>query len=258
MNSRPKLLKLECELKLDTIPQKEGDPCCHFSAVVKKALFNDETYDIQNSNDMAQKLAKKIAFNGGMGGNSFLGSLQFAQALPGALPSNIAICYFGKFRDEKNPNINDKEKVDRAKELEGKTLTLTLDPQNWKILLPHGTKKTPTGEKTKLKQDLLEILSTNPGKQGISENNKIEIVALTSYNKDSNLLSLQISENSNDHKELLKYATIVTGSEETAYPTNSEGKNIPFSFSVAKLPNLMPVCEEILAAKNTAILKHGS
>jgi len=259
MNSRPKkLLTLECELKLDAIPQKEGEPRYHFAAIIKKAIFNDLAYEIQDSKQMAEVLAKKIAYSSGIEDNDFLNSVAFTQALPGTLPSNIAVCYFVKFRDKNDPNKNDEEKINRARKLEGTKLTLTLDPQNWKILLPHGTKETPTEEIAELKTNLLNILSKNSDKHDDSENKKIEIVALTNFNKDSNILSLQISKNMNPYKQLLKFATEVTGSEETAIPTNSEGDSMPFSFSIAKLPNLMSVCENILAAQSKAILKYGS
>jgi hypothetical protein len=251
MLERPKQPKLEldCELKLSvTKVDADPEPRYHFGAVINTIIFNGMTYSNEKQSStsdhqikslaeqMAEHLVKKIAYAGGVTNLDFLNNLNCTPSLPANLSPNIAVCYYGKFRKKDDPNTNDDEKIKRAKELDGTNVNIKLNPEKWMFLLPEGS------------EDVKKFLFPNH-----PETNKVKDVPLTSFNKNSNLFSLQIPVGCKADQQLFNFANMIEGvvgeNNESARQTNSANQRIPYSLTVAKIPNLVSECRSLLEAQ---------
>jgi hypothetical protein len=228
-------MKLKLETKVDLQETERNNiKSYHLGAYVTKVTFEELSIDNPTSEQMAKitEIAAKKWIHIDVKGNDILNEVNFVGSLPSDVQPNIAICYNNKFRVDNHPNKDIiAEKMSAARELIGKTLEFTFTADHLQFLIP-----------TEANSEIIENLSicNAMASQSIS----IEQVPLTSFNKGSNLISLKLD--AVQEQMLLGLAAQVTGSEETAKPTNSMNKVIPFSFTLAKMSNLVALVEEKL------------
>lgn len=236
------ILNITTTIKLVESKYPDGKMGYQLGAFINNVKFDYFDVDSPNSEKMAE-LAKKIALKWlsisaqaeGADDKDILSSIEFKAALPPHLSPNIAICYRNKFHQMEDLSRDfDQNRLNEARKLEGQILVFKFKSSDLQFLIPSDTSK-PNIVKDNL------IIRNNEGKIIPTK-----FVPLTSFNKDSNLLSIELCGEACE--KVLEIATNVTGNAETASPTNIEKNKVPFSLTLAKMSNLIPVLEQALSS----------
>jgi hypothetical protein len=247
MFKQPEPLKLSLKIKLSET-QQQNNISYQLGAFITSVEFNGISYKPETGEFIASpkmaEIGKKVAVSWlssievakGNQETNIMEEIKFEAALPSHLSPNIAICYNNKFR--KNNDLKeplDEEKLQRARTLEGKIIEIALYPQDLQLLIPVDAENT---------EQLKKVRVCDKDRQEV----QIKTVPLTSYNKGSNLESIQLS--GKNAETFLDLATEVVGDKVNAAPTNAQNQLVPFSMTLAKMPNFLLLVKETLEKEN--------